>query len=79
MRAPNRAIEIEDIHRFWGLPGEQSRVAVAAECMASLICSQYSFGSWAFFERITALRAPIVTELSDYRLESAVRNMWFSG
>lgn len=47
-RASNSPTEVEGIVGFWGLRRKQFYTATAAVYRALLMCSQGSFGSWAF-------------------------------
>lgn len=42
------AFEVEGLHCFWGLLGQECCVSVSAECIASLISSRSSLGFWEF-------------------------------
>lgn len=48
LQASNKVAEIKDPHHLWDLGGKESCVAFAVSHMASLICSQFWFGYWAF-------------------------------
>lgn len=59
LRPSNRATNVKDIHRFPGLSGNESVVALAADRTAFLICFHCSLRSWTFLEMQTALKATI--------------------